>query len=57
MNHSFCSPRVGLLQFFTGLPLLPAEFDTVLFTLPWPSVSQQEFSPAQNSLTFVWTKM
>lgn len=50
-GHSFSASGVGLLWFSTNLPFLPVEFDMVLFTFPWPSLGQQDFSPAQNSLT------
>lgn len=54
-NHSF-SPS-GLVFFFGFLadllPFLPAECDKTVFTFPWPSVGQQDCSPAQNSLTLV----
>lgn len=34
-------------------PFLPVELVMVLFTFPWPSLGQQDFYPAQNSLTLV----
>lgn len=52
-NHSLSPSGGGLLWFSTNLPFLPVEFDMVLFTFPWPSLGQQDFSPAQNSRMLV----
>jgi hypothetical protein len=48
-NHSFSPSLVGLLHFSTGLPFLPVDFDMVLFTFPWLTLGQQDFSPARTA--------